>query len=179
MWNLSVSYALEKMVIVAASDFNIWYEAQIYDFFSLRYHFRRLFTFNQIINPKSGVLELLNTMAENSKKEFGFTRHQVTKQLKDKCRAYRKEVENAMQWESEVTVATDLLKSRRQAIIPFAEQLIAMQNVGELQAPLQAMLISMIHMSMNRWFRTKNRLHELVLYEFLTRYNTSETAKKR
>ena len=54
-----------------------------------------------------------------------------------------------------------------------------MQNVGELQAPLQALLISMIHMSMNRWFRTKNRLHELVLYEFLTRYYTSETEKKR
>ena len=54
-----------------------------------------------------------------------------------------------------------------------------MQNVGELQAPLQALLISMIHMSMNRWFRTKNRLHELVLYEFLTRYYTSETAKRR
>jgi len=33
------------MVIVVASDFIIWFEMQIYDFFSLRQHFIRLFVF--------------------------------------------------------------------------------------------------------------------------------------
>ena len=121
--------------------------------------------------------ELLNVMAENTKKEFGFTRHQVTKQLNDKCRFYRKEIENAMLWENETTDAAAIITSRRQAIFPFAEKLTEMERSGELQIPLKSLMTSMIHMSMNRWFRTKNRLHELVLYEFLSRYYASETAR--
>jgi len=61
-------------------------------------------------------------MAESYKKEFGFTRHNVTKQLNDKYRSYRKDIENTMFW------------------------------------------------TMNRWFRTKNQLHEMVIYDFLSRY---------
>ena len=40
-------------------------------------------------------------------------------------------------------------------------------------------LTSMIHMTMNRWFRSKNRLHELVIYDFLSRYYISEIAKNK
>ena len=121
--------------------------------------------------------ELLNTMSENTKKEFGFTRHQVTKQLNDKCRFYRKEVENAMSWESETTDVTAIMKARRRTIFTFAEKLISMERSDELQVPLKSLITSMIHMTINRWFRTKNRLHELVLYEFLSRYYASETAR--
>ena len=42
---------------------------------------------------------------------------------------------------------------------------------------LKSLLTSLIHMTMNRWFRTKNRLHEMVIYEFLARYYASEIAK--
>lgn len=121
--------------------------------------------------------ELLNAMTENLKKEFGFTRRQVSKQLNDKCRFYRKEVENAMLRESETTDAAAIVDARRQAISTFAEKLIVLEHVNGLQNPLKSLITSMIHMSMNRWFRTKNRLHELVLYEFLSRYYTSENAR--
>ena len=122
--------------------------------------------------------ELLNTMAENIRKEFGFTNHNVTKQLKDKCRFYRKEIEKTMLWESEVADNTYyIIKTRQQLIYHLAEKLKAMENSVELKISLKTLMTSMIHMSMNRWFRTKNRLHELVLYEFLSRYYTSETAK--
>lgn len=36
---------------------------------------------------------------------------------------------------------------------------------------------SYIHMMMNRLFRTKNRVHELLIYDFLCRYYKSELAK--
>ena len=121
--------------------------------------------------------ELLNTMADSYKKEFGFIHHQTGKQLNDKCRAFRKEIENAMLWETEVSKAMGILKARRQAILRIAEKLTTMNNSGELQVSINALLTSMIHMTMNRWFRSKNRLHELVIYEFLSRYYTSEMAK--
>lgn len=42
---------------------------------------------------------------------------------------------------------------------------------------INRLVISYIHMSLNRLFRTKQRLHELVIYDFLWRYYRSELAK--
>ena len=122
--------------------------------------------------------DLLITMAEIYKKEFGFTHHNVTKQLNDKYRFYRKDIENVMLWENGSTKIIDFTKARRQAIISVAKKLIDIEKSGELQVSLKLLLTSLIHMTMNRWFRTKNRLHEMVIYEFLSRYYTSEIAKR-
>ena len=121
--------------------------------------------------------ELLNMMAENYKKEFGLTRSNITKQLNDKCRAYRKDIENVMMWENEVTEIISIIKARRHVILPIAEKLHTIEKSGELQISFKTLLTSLIHMTMNRWFRSKNRLHELVIYNFLSRYYTSEMAK--
>jgi len=122
--------------------------------------------------------ELLNTMADNYKKEFGFTHHDMTKQLNDKYRFLRKEIENVMLWENETDGITEIIKERRQVLFPIVEKINALEKVGELQVTMKSLLTSLIHMTMNRWFRTKNRLHEMVIYEFLSRYYTSELAKK-
>jgi len=122
--------------------------------------------------------ELLNTMADSYKKEFGFTHHIVTKPLNDKYRTYRKDIENAVLLENVVIAIIDIINNRKQAILPIAEKLTYMEKIGELQVSMKSLLTSMIHMTMNRWFRTKNRLHEMVIYEFLSRYYTSEIAKK-
>jgi thiopeptide-type bacteriocin biosynthesis protein len=121
--------------------------------------------------------ELLNLLADSYKKEFGFTQHHITKQLNDKYRAYRKDIENTMPWESEATEVVAIIKVRRQAIFSIAQKLINMDKSGELQISMKSLLTSLIHMTMNRWFRTKNRLHEMVIYEFLSRYYISEIAK--
>jgi len=121
--------------------------------------------------------ELLNTMAENYKKEFGFTHSHTTKQLNDKYRSLRKDIENVMLWENGVSDAIETIKSHRQVIFPIAEQLIAMEKTGELQILLKTLLPSIIHMTMNRWFRSKSRLHEMIIYDYLSRYYMSEIAK--
>jgi thiopeptide-type bacteriocin biosynthesis protein len=121
--------------------------------------------------------ELLDTMAENYKKEFGFTHHHTKKQLDGKYRTFRKDIDNAMSWENETSKLTDIVKARRQATFSIAEKLTAMEKFGELQVPLKSLLTSIIHMTMNRWFRTKNRLHELVIYDFMSRYYSSEMIK--
>jgi thiopeptide-type bacteriocin biosynthesis protein len=121
--------------------------------------------------------ELLNTMAENFRKEFGFMQHHAKKQLDNKYRTYRKDIEIVMMWENEVSETIDIIKARKQAMVQIAEKFTAMEKSGELHVPLKALLTSLIHMTMNRWFRTKNRLHELVIYDFMSRYYTSEMAK--
>jgi thiopeptide-type bacteriocin biosynthesis protein len=122
--------------------------------------------------------DLLNTIAESFKKEFGFTHHHATKQLNDKYRACRKDIENTLRRDNELTDTMDIINARRLAILPIADKLNVMRENGELQVPLHDLLTSLIHMTMNRWFRAKNRLHEMVIYEFLSRYYTSEIAKK-
>ena len=120
---------------------------------------------------------LLNTIAGNFKKEFGFTYHEASKQLNNKYRIYRKEIENAMLVENDTSEIINIINARKQAIFPMAVQLNALDKSGELRVSSDALLSSMIHMSMNRWFRSKNRLHELVIYDFLSRYYASEMAK--
>jgi len=124
-------------------------------------------------------LALLTTMNVSYKKEFGFTQVNAKKQLDNKYRTNRREIETTMLWKDEVAVTIHTIQARRQAICPIAERLRSIEKCNDLQVPLTSLLISMIHMSMNRWFRTKNRLHELVIYDFMFRYYTSEIAKQK
>jgi len=123
--------------------------------------------------------ELLNTMTENFKKEFGFTHHHAKKQLNGKYRTFRNDIEDAMLWENEISETINIIKARKQAILPIASQLIAIEKSNEFQVQLNVLLTSMIHMTMNRWFRSKNRLHELVIYDFTFRFYNGEVAKKK
>jgi len=122
--------------------------------------------------------DLLKTMADNYKKEFGYTFHNATKPLNDKYRLYRMEIENVMLMKTDTTGIIDVVKERKQAIQPLIEKLTRMEKAGEILVSMQSLISSLIHMTMNRWFRTKNRLHEMVIYEFLSRYYTSELAKR-
>jgi len=121
--------------------------------------------------------ELLLEISENFRKEFGFMHHNAKKQLDSKYRTNRKDIETAMLWENVTTETFEIIKARKLSILPIAEKLSVMDKSGELQVPLNSLLTSMIHMTMNRWFRAKNRLHELVIYDFLARYYTSEIVK--
>ena len=123
--------------------------------------------------------ELLSNMAANYKNEFGFIHHNTTKQLNDKYRIYRKEIENSLLWKNEASEIIDIIKDRSKAILSVAEKLISLNKSDKLQVSLVSLLADTIHMTMNRWFRKKNRLHEMVIYEFLSRYYASEIAKNQ
>lgn len=42
-----------------------------------------------------------------------------------------------------------------------------------------SLLSSYIHMMLNRLFRSKNRIHELVIYDFMYQYYKSEIAREK
>jgi thiopeptide-type bacteriocin biosynthesis protein len=123
--------------------------------------------------------ELLSMMTENYKKEFGFTQINAKKQLDNKYRTNRREIEQSMMWETDAGEVMNVIKARRETIFAISEKMLFLEKHNELQVTLNSLLTSMIHMTMNRWFRTKNRLHELVIYDFMFRYYTSEIAKKK
>lgn len=72
---------------------------------------------------------------------------------------------------------TITLKSSK--IKPIAISLLKMEENQALEVPLQRLLQSLIHMMVNRLFRSKQRLYELILYDTLERYYSSVKARRR
>ncbi|MFK7749084.1 MAG: lantibiotic dehydratase C-terminal domain-containing protein, partial [Kordia sp.] len=48
-----------------------------------------------------------------------------------------------------------------------------------LMMPINDLMGSYMHMLMNRLFKSKNRIHEMVCYDFLYRYYKSMIARKK
>ena len=115
--------------------------------------------------------------ANNFKNEFGLIHHNQTKQLNDKYRLFRNDIENSMLNRNETFESADIIEMHMQALMPLIEKLIILEKSCELQVTMISLISSLIHMSLDRLFRTKNRLHEMVIYEFLSRYYASEIAK--
>ncbi|NII84239.1 MULTISPECIES: lantibiotic dehydratase [unclassified Pedobacter] len=68
---------------------------------------------------------------------------------------------------------SDLLQYRSFEIIPLAQAIKQKIEAGQIDENLNNFLISYIHMNMNRLFKTKQRVHELVVYDFLLMYYKS------
>jgi thiopeptide-type bacteriocin biosynthesis protein len=127
--------------------------------------------------------ELMNRMAEGYKNEFGIKRHNMKQQLDAKYRKYKETIQAIMDSnnisDSSYTVYRKLIEKYRQIILPAAQEIICIEKEGKLQMKSDILLTSIIHMTMNRWFRSKNRLHELVIYDFMSRYYNSYVAKRK
>lgn len=115
---------------------------------------------------------LFKQMSEALKKEFGFISSVFTKQLNDKFRTNRKIVNNIMT-NSDIYLEKykNILSYRRNEITLVAA---TFNSDFDLKSDLMK---SLVHMTMNRVFRSKNRLCELVIYDFLNRYYESTIAR--
>lgn len=115
---------------------------------------------------------LMEQMSNDFKSEFGFTTHTYTKQLNDKYRKFRHTIENTLQCKDEtLTIYRKITLDRKEAISKISTKF----DYGSYNKP--NLLYSLIHMTINRLFRSKNRLSELVIYDYLSRYYTSQLVK--
>ncbi|NOQ27509.1 MAG: hypothetical protein GQ564_19270, partial [Bacteroidales bacterium] len=73
----------------------------------------------------------------------------------------------------------DLLSQKSRSVIPMAKKILAFNEKKTLHRPLNDLMGSYIHMLMNRLFKSKQRTHEMVIYDFLYRYYKSEIAKRK
>lgn len=129
------------------------------------------------INNKLDLLFLLKT---NFSHEFQIDKN-VRLQLNNKYRKKRIDIEKIMSIEEindpSYTDAAEILNNYRERSVTIIAKLIDIKNTGELEMPIEELLCSYIHMSMNRIFKSRNRLHEMVLYDFLHRYYKSNQGK--
>jgi len=123
---------------------------------------------------------LLRVISESYLREFGGGKG-LKILLDGKFRARKKELENTLgngEWPSgEIwPPLRDLLDQRTAAVREIAGP--AKKTLAQTrQPPLEEFLISHIHMMVNRFFRTRQRAHELVLYDLLHRRYKSSLAR--
>lgn len=127
---------------------------------------------------------LADSVAAAFRQEFRFGARQKV-QLGAKYRSYRKELdslilgrENDAASEAQRAAWLALLAPCRARMQQAAAQILALQQAGQLEAPLPDMLASLIHMHCNRLFIANQRAHEAVFYDFLQRIYASMAATR-
>jgi thiopeptide-type bacteriocin biosynthesis protein len=115
--------------------------------------------------------ELISRISESYRKEFGYNMYNA-KQLNVLFRDKKKIIEDTLNKPGDSEPMIFALSVIGECSRKFKE----LTKVFDLSLS-QTNVLSYLHMSMNRLFRSQNRLHELLLYDFLSRYYSSEIAK--
>ncbi len=134
------------------------------------------FSYNECM--KFNIMENLKTSFGN---EFGMNR-MLKLQLDKKFRKERSLINDIFMKKYRNEDISDLfilLNHKSKNIESIVNKILYMNQINKLERPLDYMISSYIHMLMNRLFKSKQRMHEMVIYDFLYRYYKSEIAKKK
>lgn len=135
--------------------------------------------FNLNIEQKFTLIENLKTSFAN---EFD-TSKSLKKQLDSRYRENRKEIEILLTedifLDKEHQFIAELLKQKDRQLKPIIQEIISLQNHNQLYESVPSLLSSYTHMLLNRLFRNKQRMHEMVIYDFMWRTYRSIIAKSK
>ena len=122
--------------------------------------------------------ELLESLKNGFGREFGMNKS-LKLQLDKKFRKERPHINQIMKGDQEFNSFYKLLAVKSENIKYLVEQILTFNEDNKLNSPLNDLMKSYIHMMCNRLFKSKQRLHELVIYDFMERYYKSEIAKAK
>lgn len=126
--------------------------------------------------------KLLDALNESYKAEFNVDR-KLKSQLDKKYRKFSGEIYQMIHdpdnYEFIAKESIKLLKTRSKYQSALAEKLLNYDKSNTLETDLNSLISSFIHMMINRFFRSRQRTHELVLYDFLSRFYKSERARRK
>lgn len=111
-------------------------------------------------------IAFLEAMQQQFKEEFQVTK-ETNKQLNLK---YKK-------LESQLFVASTLKTLHDIPMKAQVSQLLKLKEAQLLSISLDSLLASFIHMTINRTFKSQQRLHEMLIYDLLTKKNKSKIAR--
>ena len=127
-------------------------------------------------------LVLLDGLRISFGREFNMARP-PKKQLDAKFRKERGSIEHFMALTefnaSDYAPIWGILQRFHNNLERIAHQILEIERNGQLQMRKNYLLGSHIHMLMNRLFKSKNRLNEMVCYDFLFRYYKTALAKNK
>jgi len=147
--------------------------------FAIRAVDELLVSFNYSSEQKRDFMESLKTVFAN---EFNMDKN-LKIQLDKKFRIHRDSISTILDKTndkaSELQPLFELLKQKSRNIIPLVTEILTIQQNNQLQLHINDLLASYIHMLLNRLFKNKQRIHEMVIYDFMWRTYHSEIAKQK
>ncbi|TYZ12648.1 hypothetical protein FY528_04965 [Hymenobacter lutimineralis] len=124
-----------------------------------------------------------HSLQDHFKKEFNAHSALTKKSLGNRYRKERARIEEIMSAtlnpESELFPVLEALAIRSRTWQPAVEVIVAAHRSKQLEVQYFGLLESYVHMFLNRLFRSKQRVQEMVLYDFLYQFYTSALAKER
>ena len=129
-------------------------------------------------------LTLLESLKTAFGREFGMSR-MLKKQLDEKYRKSRNKVDDFLIFDQKKCPAHfesmhRILLEKKDQTNNIARNVLSLinTNIEEKEMRLHNLMGSYIHMQMNRLFKSNNRLHEMVSYDFLYRHYKSRLARQ-
>lgn len=123
---------------------------------------------------------LMEQVSEDFAREFHFKdtplRHQISKKFRKEQGQIDQLLDPAKRARHPLAPLFATVRRRSEAWAPTVLKLKALS--GELDPPLDVVVVSYIHMMANRLLRSANRAQELLLYSFLFRYYDSQLARR-
>jgi thiopeptide-type bacteriocin biosynthesis protein len=105
----------------------------------------------------------------------------LTIQLNDRFREHKQAIEQIMNKEyeakSDLFPLIEILYRKTANCSALAEKIIQLNKSNELEVPINEFISSLIHMMVNRIIKAEGRLHEMVIYNFTSRYYQSAIIK--
>ncbi len=135
--------------------------------------------FNFSIEQK---VELMESLKTGFAHEFNMNKD-LKMQIDKKFRTHREIITQVLNNEngetSEFQPLFELLEQKSESITPLVTEILTIQQKDQLQLHLNDLLASYIHMLLNRLFKNKQRMHEMVIYDFMWRTYHSDIAKQK
>jgi thiopeptide-type bacteriocin biosynthesis protein len=126
-------------------------------------------------------IELMDVLSSNFKKEFNVESTESKKQLGAKFRELRPKIELALQSEIDSThefyEVWQLFEIRKSSLIDCAKRIDELYSSHALEVQKSDLVASYIHMFLNRFCRSKQRMQEMVIYDLLHQHYKSQLAR--
>lgn len=110
--------------------------------------------------------------------EFNLT-GKYKRSLDKKFRKERTKIDHFIDFEDDNHPVLKIIDHKSKSIQKIASEILEYENKGLLMLNINYLLGSHVHMMLNRIFRSKNRLHETVCYDFLFRHYRSKVARRK
>ncbi|CAL2105704.1 lantibiotic biosynthesis protein [Tenacibaculum sp. 190524A02b] len=130
--------------------------------------------------PLEEKLSLLERLKIGYRSEFGKSKA-LNKGLNDRYRLNQKKIKEILEEKnSEYSpILTKILNEKNYLTKKTIKNIQDISENKKLEVDYDRLNMSYIHMLMNRLFRSKNRAHEMVCYDFLYRYYQSKVARMK
>jgi len=127
--------------------------------------------------------ELMSWLSTSFAKEFRVDNPEGKKQLGAKYRECRPVVDKALKEslneEDELCQVWNIFKLRSESLSACTSEILRLSKENELSVGLNDLVASYIHMFLNRFLRSKQRMQEMVIYDLLHQHYKSLLAREK